>query len=218
MAVIERPHRQMTPANGIHGIAAWDVADDAARDALTPALTVADIGKVCQQPDQYYVLAFLEEIEGEGGPEMVATWLPLVQYPGDALPSAFSAAASQGISLEYARADHAHDATGKADWNSTPNPQSGTTLTLTDAMARQDTTLTHASGCVITVPGTLSIGAKFAIFVMPGAGAASFVGSAGLTVYPPSNMFGVSRTGVGIARLTVEILSATHACLSGDVA
>lgn len=99
--VIDVPHRVLTTAQGIHYLQAWEVADDAARDAI--AYDAANVGKVCRVTGtgRFYLLT-----ASEGGP----AWERLTVTLSDSEPAQAAAleTGAAGVSTEQARADHVH--------------------------------------------------------------------------------------------------------------
>lgn len=210
-------HREVTVARGNHIIHAWDVADETARDALTPSLTSADLGKVCRVPDNYFVLMALEEVDGEGGLETVAYWFPLVAFPSDDLPSALTASPTFGIQDAYSRADHAHDASSKAGIEQPINEQTGN-YTLQASDSGKLVRVTSASAAVVTVPDTFAPAAGHCIVISiarGGAGALSVVGSGTMVVSKATPYAANARD--QYSEITLRIFSTTSSRLSGDL-
>jgi len=94
-----------------------------------------------------------------------------------------------------------------------PITESGTTRTLASSDHGQTILCTHASGCAVTVPHTLSPG--FQCFVRRRGGAVTFAGSGGLTVTPPAG-FTAGLNGAGSGG-SIYVESATVAALDGDL-
>lgn len=210
----DKLHSEFTVADGIHIIHSWSVTDPVALEEL--AVAASDVGRVAyvEGEGSFHVLIAAQIDDGEGGQRNL--WAPVAAYD-DRYPSPVGENSSPGVYSAYARLDHVHDASSKADALLTLEAVSAATLFL--QAWQQAVKLTHAAGCVVTLSNGLPIGFVGALYVMPGAGQASIVGTGGMVVYPPKGLSTKSRPGAtGIARLTVEILSATEACLSGDVA
>lgn len=82
--------------------------------------------------------------------------------PTSTTPSAVGRVGSVGTSQELARADHVHDGAPVIE------EVTGTTRTLTDADHGKILLFTHASGCTVTVPATLS--ARVTVVLIEGDG------------------------------------------------
>lgn len=70
MALLPRRHRILTPANGIHGIVAWDVEslDDIAGPFVTTDMhKVARVATIVGEEDPTYQYFVLSGLDGEGG-------------------------------------------------------------------------------------------------------------------------------------------------------
>jgi hypothetical protein len=99
---------------------------------------------------------------------------------------------------------------------STPITESGTTRTLSDADHGRVILCTHASGCAVTVPHTLTAG--FTCTLVQRGGASAFVtaaGSGGLTVTPPAAF--AASTAQDASPMTLYVESATVGLCWGDL-
>lgn len=112
-----------------------------------------------------------------------------------------------------AGADGADGADGD-DVIRTPITEATTTRLLTNADHARVILCTHASGCAVTVPGTLTPGFMCTL-IQRGAASVTATGSGGLTVTPEPT-FIPSTFGVGSA-MSIYVESATVANAIGDL-
>ncbi len=108
--------------------------------------------------------------------------------------------------------------TGKANAAWTVRTVTGTTDTLLAADLGNAVLYTNAGAVAVSVPGGLPLGV-YPCFVMGGAATQlTFAGTSGLTVTPAPGFTLKSRVGASGAAVALNVLSATVAILSGDMA
>jgi hypothetical protein len=130
-------------------------------------------------------------------------------------------APASGVTLPIAQSDvtgltAALDAKAPLAW--TPRTVTGTSATLASSDLGHPVICTNAGAVAVGVPGGIALGV-YPVFAMGGAATQlTFAGSGGLTVTAPPGLTLKSRTGASGAMLCINVLSATSAVLSGDVA
>lgn len=158
-----------------------------------------------------------------------AVWVKWAK-PSALTPAAVAAAGSIGTSLDHAREDHAHAHGDQAGGSlhavatpaaagfmpvGTPITESTTARTLTDADHGRTILCTHASGCAVDVPGTLTPGFVCTL-IQRGAAQVTATGSGGLTMTPAPTFLPTTNE-LGSA-MTVFVESATVGNAFGDLA
>jgi len=147
----DKLHTLFTVADGIHIVHSWALATNAERATLD--LSPADVGRVALVAEDNTLWVLVDDDGGEG-----AVWknLTFIVDPASTSLSVGSANAP-GVSENYAREDHVHDASSKADALLTIRAHTGTTDTLVLTDAGKLITSNNAAAVTQTIPANASV-------------------------------------------------------------
>jgi hypothetical protein len=149
----DKLHTLFTVDDGIHIAQAWNLATYAERAGLSAGLSPADVGRIAFVAEDltFWILA-----DDDGGEGPVWKDITISVFAGST-PLSVGSANSAGTSDAYAREDHVHDASSKADALVTIRAHTGTTDTLVLSDAGKLVTSNNAAAVTQTIPANASV-------------------------------------------------------------
>jgi hypothetical protein len=212
---MDKLHSLFTTADGIHIIQAWSLATYAERASLSGDLVPADVGRVAFVAEDLSFWVLADDNTGEG-----PLWVKLsfsIEAASTVQP--VGSANVPGVSTAYAREDHVHSASSKADAVFTIRAHTGTTDTLVLADAGKLITSSNAGAVTQTIPSnaTVAIPVGSSIqFVQLGAGQLTL--SCADTLRVPPGFLATPKTRGQYSLITATKIASTTWLVSGDLA